>query len=150
MENAGKDLVMESEWNVVVLVGLLLLMLAVAKLFGRLGLPGCTISGDYETICYNGRLYTFLCCTYSDRQRGELLGCAHPVRPGAAIDRIYGEGVALCELRNVCEEEYLAIREGGTVDIYQRIHEEPVKNSRKILVKNMTKLYNEKAQKEFN
>ena len=71
---------MESEWNVVVLVGLLLLMLAVAKLFGRLGLPGCTISGDYETICYNGRLYTFLCCTYSDRQRGERSGSRRPRR----------------------------------------------------------------------
>lgn len=141
---------MEAEWKVVVLLGLLLLMIAFAKLLGRLRVPDCTISGDYETIRYGGRLYTFLCCTYSDRQRGELLGHPRPVKPGAPIGRICDEDVSLCALCNVCEEEYLAIREGGTVDIYQRIHEEPAKNSRKILVKNITKPYNERAQKEFN
>lgn len=141
---------MEAVWKVAVLAGTVLLLIAAERFSGVLPLPGCTISGDYETICYGGKLYAFLCCTYSDRQRGELLGRARPVRPGAAIGRIRGEGVSLCALKSVCEEEYLAVREGGTVDIYQRIDEEPAKNSRKILVKNVTKPYNEKAQKEFN
>jgi hypothetical protein len=122
---------MEAESNVAMLVGLLLLFVICAKFFSRLRLPGCTISGDYETINYGGRLYTFLCCTYSDRQRGELLGHPYPVRPGASIGRICSESVFLCALRDVCEEEYLAIREGGTVDIYQRIHDEPVKKQQK-------------------
>ena len=142
--------IMEAKWNVMVLIVFLLMLLCGAKLLSRLHLPACTISGDYETLRYGGQLYAFLCWTYSDRQRGELLGSPKPVKPGAAIGRIPGESVLLCVLRDVCEDEYLAIREGGTVDIYQRIHEEPVKNSRKILVKNITKPYNKGAQKEFN
>lgn len=98
------------------------LMVFISYLCCRSTMRSCSISNDFETLWIGNKGYEFMCCTYSDAQRGRLLNKKCPIKAGEYIGKIADEKLYVRALQHVDTEEYLAVTgAGGTVDLFKRI-----------------------------
>ena len=99
------------------------LMVFVSFLCCRTTIKSSFISRDYENLRIGGKQYEFMCCSYSDEQRGMLLNESGAVKVGGCLGKISNEEkLYVRTLQNINPDDYLAVTgPGGTVDLFRRI-----------------------------